>query len=182
MLVLAFQVSEQEERQYTYKRNTDTCSNSYCCGKAINITHSECVSVALATPHSKRMRRIIFPSVASLALSHFFILSHKRHDFRKRNVLEHKICVLIFIKPLSEAFLILRITARDIIINAQRSSCKVPVILVRFKWKPNFLDRLSKSIEVLNFKKNLTVGTELFHADGRTHRWADGRTRHNEAD
>ena len=33
--------------------------------------------------------------VASPALQYFSTLSHKRHDFRK-NVIEHKKCVLIF--------------------------------------------------------------------------------------
>jgi len=42
-------------------------------------------------------------------------------------------CVLIFSKLLSKAFLIVRKTKRDTIINVKyRSSCKVPVILVRF--------------------------------------------------
>jgi hypothetical protein len=37
-----------------------------------------------------------------------------------------------YVLILSETFLILRRTQRDIIINVHRYSCKVPVILVRF--------------------------------------------------
>ena len=31
----------------------------------------------------------------------------------------------------------------------------------------NFLDRFSNNTQIKNFKKILTVGTELFHADGQ---------------
>jgi hypothetical protein len=82
--------------------------------------------------HEKRMRRIILSCVASLAPPHFSTLAHKRHDFRK-NVIEHKMCVLIFsTKLFSETFLIMRRIQRDTIINVHKSSCKVPVILVIF--------------------------------------------------
>ena len=71
-------------------------SRNHCCRvKPINITYSECVSVALGMQTAKRMRRIIFSSVACLALPYFPTLSHKRHDFREK-VTEYKMCVLIF--------------------------------------------------------------------------------------
>jgi hypothetical protein len=75
----------------------------------------------------------ILSSVACPALQYFPTLSHKRHHFRKK-VIEHKMRVLIF-STLSETFLILRIIQRDVTKNAYRSSCEVPVILVRRKVK-----------------------------------------------
>ena len=33
--------------------------NYHCCGKAIIITYSECVSLALVIQHAKRMRHIV---------------------------------------------------------------------------------------------------------------------------
>jgi hypothetical protein len=89
------------------------------------------VFVALVIQHAKRMRRVILPSVACLALLYFSTESHKRHDFRK-NVIEHKMCVLIFCTNLADIFLILIIIQRDTVINVEVSSCKVSVILVRF--------------------------------------------------
>jgi hypothetical protein len=76
------------------------------------------------------MSRTILSSVACLVLLNFSILSHKRHNFRKE-VMEYKMCVLIFSTTLSETFLILRRNQQDIIINVHRCSCKIPVILVR---------------------------------------------------
>ena len=50
----------------------------------------------------------------------------------EKKVIEHKMFVLIFSTILSETFLILRRISLDVIINVHRSSCKVPVTLVRF--------------------------------------------------
>ena len=58
--------------------------------KTINITCSECVSVALGIQHAKRSRHVILPSVESPVLQNFSTLSHKRHDFRKEST-ERKI-------------------------------------------------------------------------------------------
>jgi hypothetical protein len=53
------------------------------------------MSAALVIQHAMRMRRIMLSSVACPALLYFSTLSHKQRDFRK-NIIEHKICVLIF--------------------------------------------------------------------------------------
>jgi hypothetical protein len=51
--------------------------------KAISITYSECLFVALVIQHAKSMRHIILLSVACLILSYFSTLSDKRHDTQK---------------------------------------------------------------------------------------------------
>ena len=75
---------------------------------------------------------------------------------------EYKICVLIF----SETFLTLKTMQRGMYVHT--SSCKVPVILVRFSSNLASLDRFSKNPQMSNFIKIRLVEAELFHADGQT--------------
>ena len=82
------------DRQCTCKRNNDGRSRNHCCrGKAISVTYCECVPVDLGIQHAMRMRHIVLCGLP--ALQYFFILSYKRHDFRKK-VIAHKMCVSIF--------------------------------------------------------------------------------------
>jgi hypothetical protein len=89
--------------------------------------------------------------------------------FRKK--LWNRKCMFWFsLRILSETFLILRRIQRDIIINIHRSSCKVLIILVRFWWNFNFLNRFSKNRQTWNLMKIRPVGTKLFHAERRADR------------
>jgi len=86
------------------------------------------------------------------------------------------------LKLLSEILFILNRTEQDMIKNVHWSSCKVPVILFRFKWNLNFFYKFSKNTQVPNFKKIDSVEAELFRADRRMDRRMDRRTdRHDEA-
>ena len=68
--------------------------------------------------------------MACLAVLHFSTLIYKRHDFRKN--IELTVCVLIFYTNFSEICLFIIISQRDVGINLRMSSCRFPVILVRF--------------------------------------------------
>jgi hypothetical protein len=92
---------------------------------------SVCVLVALVIQHAKRMLCIMLSSVTSLAAPYFQNYLISGTVFLKQNV-EHKLCVLIFLRIVSEIFLILRRIQRDFIIKVGTSPCKVPVILVGF--------------------------------------------------
>jgi hypothetical protein len=63
--------------QCTNKRNIVARSRNHCCsGKAISVTYSECLSVALAIQH--------VTSEVCLPLPYFSTLFLKRHDFREK--------------------------------------------------------------------------------------------------
>jgi hypothetical protein len=66
-----------------YKRNIEKRSRKHCCcGKAISITYSGCMFVALVIQHAKFLPHIILLSTACLAVPKFSTLTHKWHDFR----------------------------------------------------------------------------------------------------
>ena len=58
-----------------YKRNNQMRSRNRCCrGKAIGITYSECVFVALVVRHAMRMRRIVTCGLPRFTVFFFIIL------------------------------------------------------------------------------------------------------------
>jgi hypothetical protein len=78
-------------------RNTEENSWIHCCNwKAIGITYSKCVFVAVGVQCAKWLRRFILSPVACPAIPYFSPLSYKRQDFRKKNSTEYKMCASIF--------------------------------------------------------------------------------------
>ena len=86
-------------------------------------------------------------------------------------VIDNEMCVFS-LQLLYKAFLILSRTERDVIKYVHRSSCKVTVIVFRFK--RNFYFR---KILISNFMKILPVGAELFRVDGWTDRHGEVNSR-----
>jgi hypothetical protein len=115
---------------------------------------------------------VILSSVACPALQHFPTLSHKRHEFRKKKVFEHKTCVSSFSTNFIWNIFHSKKNLTGYDTSVYWSSRKVPFSLVRFQWSFNLLDRFSKNIQTPNFMKIRLVGADFYHADG----WTDGRT------
>ena len=101
--------------------------------------------------------------------------------FEKKKVFEQKICVLIFSTNFIWNISRPKKNWARYIKNVYWSSRKIPVILVRFWWYLNFLNRFSKNTQKSNFLKIRTVGAEELSADEQTDGRTDGRTdRHDE--
>jgi len=87
------------------------------------------VFVALGIQHPMR-HIVIMPSPAINIFLHYLLNGAILE--KKKEVTEHKTCVLIFPTNLSGILLTLRTIQRDIAINVHRSTREAPVILVRF--------------------------------------------------
>jgi hypothetical protein len=85
----------------------------------------------------------------------------------EKKLLNTKSVFWFSVQLLSETFLILRRTERDMITNVYRSSCKVPVIVVRFWWNFEFSRQTFGKYLTIKFNKNPTIGNRLVPC-GRT--------------
>jgi hypothetical protein len=60
--------------------------------KAISVTYSECVSVALFIPHAMRMRHIMFMASLVLPLFPHYLINGNIFGGRGGGVIGHKMC------------------------------------------------------------------------------------------
>ena len=80
-----------------YKRKKEGRSrNHFVPSKKKSITCYECAFVALLTQSAKCICRITSRPATCLALPYFSTLIRRRDDFRKKRVMGHKICFLVF--------------------------------------------------------------------------------------
>jgi hypothetical protein len=75
----------------------------------------------------------VFSSVACPAAPYFSTLSHKRHNFRLEVAVHRiKVCVLVLYRNSTRNISHSKMNSEDITINVHRTTCKVPVIIVKF--------------------------------------------------
>jgi len=120
----------KQERYCMCKHNTEEHLQHCCSGKAIGITYSVCMSVALVIQHAMCVHHMVIGGMYFSVLC-FNIVSYMAW-FSDKKFTEHKMYVMIFSTTLSEASLILRRIQWDFIINVHTSSCKVVIMLVTF--------------------------------------------------
>jgi len=120
------------------------------------------------------MRLIIFPSVACLALLIFSPLSHKRHHFGEKKVIEHKMCFDFLYKFCRQHFSFWELSEIwSVIIGLH---VKYPLFLSDFDKNFDFLQLFCINKRIPNFMEIREVGAELYHADGRMGGRTDRRT------
>jgi hypothetical protein len=119
-----------------FRRNNEERSrNHYCRGKALSITYSECVSMALLNQEMQTpVPYYLAPRETCLAVPYFPTLFHKRNDFRGARYGWGR-GVVYSLQSLSETFLILRRILPDIKIALSTSSRKVPSRGILAHWK-----------------------------------------------
>ena len=133
------QAYEKKEGQCTYKHNTEVCSCSHCCcAKAIIISHSQCVSVALDIQHAKHMHCTIICGMRGSTI--FFHIISQMAWFSAIKLLGIK-CVFWFsLHLLPEKLLILQIILRYyhkctlVFIWSTCYSCQI-LMKLEFSWQ-----------------------------------------------
>jgi len=115
-----------------------------CCEKSISITYAVGLSLALVIQRTLRMRHIVICGLRGSTIF-FYIISYTARFSGKSYWIKN--VSWLSLQSLSEIMLNVRRNERNVIINVHRSSCKVPINLVRFKQNLNFLDTTWKILK-----------------------------------
>ena len=139
-------------------------SFDHCCGaRAIIITYSECIAVALGIQYAKYT---CYCHLWPVWLYNIFPHALINGTIKKKKLLNIK-CVFSF----SLQILILRRTEWEMIKNIYTGFyAKYTSFFSDFNETWIFLKYLKKNTEISIFMKIHPVGAELFHLDGRTDR------------
>ena len=122
--------------------------------------------VTLGIQHAMHMRHLVICGLSGCTMFPHYLINGTIFE----EVVDNKMCVFS-LQLLSKAFLILSRTERDVMKYVHRSSCKVIVIVFRFKRNLYFLDRFSKNTHI-KFHENLyfrTVHVVIFILFKPTH-------------
>jgi len=103
----------------------------------------------------------------------FSTLYPRRQDFRETSYGTQNVCFDFTYNFCLKCFFFLGRIQLVIIQNANWSSCKVPVILIRCEKIFKCKERFSKNNLISNFMKICPLGGELFHSSGQTDRNGD---------
>jgi hypothetical protein len=99
--------------------------------------NTPCIIVLVIRHENRISSALYYTAMCGLSgcIPHFPPLCHKRHQFRGKKEGEHKTCDLSFSTTFVWNISNSKNFQRDIIIKVRLSSCKVPVILIRFSFR-----------------------------------------------
>ena len=137
-----------------------------------------CAPVVLPVLYSMQIAPFVLcmisSSVAWLFQPHVSTLSHKRDDFRREKVIEHRMCIINFSTTVIWNICHPSKNSAYLLMNINWSSWDLPVILLRSLRQTDFLDRFSMCPQISNFMKFVQWKPSCStRTDKRTHRHDD---------
>jgi len=143
--------------------------------KAIRITYSECVSIALGTQHAIRMRHtVVCAPPRSTIFLHIISQTARLKKLLNKNMcfdFLYNFCLKLFsfLEEFGEMWFKMSV---GLTVKYRKVPLLCPILM-----KLEFLERFSKNSQISNFMKIRPVGEEFFHTDGRTDRHDDANSR-----